>query len=119
MNGKDSHKYSQYIPQKQETRWASVDEIRKASAYINLEADSYPTAGLPLLSNGKEAYVDDKDTHSLIFGATGSKKTRLFCMPLINIMLKAGESFVATDPKGELYAKTSGLAKKWGTKQLY
>ncbi len=118
MNVKDSYKYSQYIPKKQETRWATVEEIRKASAYIDLEADRYPAAGLPLLSNGHEAYVDDKDTHSLIFGATGSKKTRLFCMPLINIMLKAGESFVATDPKGELYAKTSGLAKKMGYKTV-
>jgi len=116
MITKDSYKYGQYYDQTQETRWATIEEIQNASAYVDLREEHYPAAGLPLLSDGVEAYVDDKDTHSLIFGATGSKKTRLFCMPLINILLKAGESFVATDPKGELYAKTSGLAKKMGYK---
>lgn len=112
--GKDNYKYGRYLSQDQESRWATLEEMRGSGTYIDLAADDYPAAGLPLLSNGREAYVDDTDTHSLIFGATGSKKTRLFCMPLINLFTKAGESFVATDPKGELYARTSGLAKEKG-----
>jgi type IV secretion system protein VirD4 len=35
-------------------------------------------------------------------------------MPLVNLFIKSGESFVVTDPKGEIYAKTSGLAKANG-----
>jgi hypothetical protein len=35
-------------------------------------------------------------------------------MPMLNIFAKAGESFIATDPKGELYARTSGLMKANG-----
>lgn len=108
------YKYARYVNSNQETRWATTEEIKRAGTYIDLSADSYPVAGLPLLSNGKEAYVDGKDTHTLIFGATGSKKTRLFCMPMLNLFAKAGESFVATDPKGELYHKTSGLMKENG-----
>jgi len=73
---------------------------------------------LPLISDGKELYVDDKDTHTIIFGSTGSKKTRLFCMPMINILAKAGESFVVTDPKGELYEKTSGYVKAQGYRPI-
>ncbi len=114
----DSHKYGKYINNNQETRWATVEEIQNAGEYINLSDEDYHTAGLPLLSNGKEAYVDDKDTHTLIFGATGSKKTRLFCMPMLNLFAKAGESFIVTDPKGELYAKTSGLVKNKGYKTV-
>lgn len=110
----NNYKYGKYINQNQETRWATIDEIQRAGTYIDLSQDKYPGAGLPLLSNGKEAYVDNKDTHTLIFGATGSKKTRLFCLPMLNIFAKAGESFIATDPKGELYAKTSGLMKENG-----
>ncbi len=110
----DNYKYSQYIHRNQETRWATMDEIKNDSTYIDMTQDACPTGGLPLISNGKEAYVDSKDTHTLIFGSTGSKKTRLFCMPMLNIFTKAGESFVVTDPKGELYAKTSGLAKAMG-----
>lgn len=110
----DNHKYKRYVPTNQETRWATIDEMQSAGTYIDLSSEDYPAAGLPLLSDGKTAYVDDQDTHSLIFGATGSKKTRLFCMPLINMLAKAGESFIVTDPKGELYARTSGLAKAKG-----
>ena len=110
----DNFKFGRYVNLNQETRWATTEEIKNAGSYINLSDEDYTAAGLPLLSNGKEAYVDNKDTDSLIFGATGSKKTRLFCMPMINMFAKAGESFVVTDPKGELYAKTSGLVKSKG-----
>ncbi len=113
----EAYKYIRYNAS-QETRWATVEEIQESCSYINLEDEDYNAAGLPIISDGKEAYVDNSDTHSLIFGATGSKKTRLFCMPMINIMAKAGESFVVTDPKGELYAQTSGLVKKKGYKTV-
>ena len=111
---KDYYKYGRYINRNQETRWATTEEMQKAGTYVDLSSAKYPTAGLPLLSNGREAYVDGEDTHTLIFGATGSKKTRLFVMPMINMFVKAGESFVVSDPKGELYKRTSGIAKANG-----
>ncbi len=114
----DKYKFGKYMCSSQETRWATIDEMQNAGSFVDLSAEDYPAAGLPLLSDGKIAYVDDKDTHSLIFGATGSKKTRLFCMPMINMFAKAGESFIVTDPKGELYAKTSGLVKAKGYKTV-
>ncbi len=113
----DSYKYLRFDTA-QSTRWASRDEIKQNCSRINLYDEDYTAAGLPILSDGKEAYVDNTDTHSLIFGATGSKKTRLFCMPMINIFAKAGESFVVTDPKGELYAMSSGLVKEKGYKTV-
>ncbi len=116
MSG-DAYKYIRYN-NSQETRWATVEEIKRNSTHIDLTAEDYNAAGIPLMSDGKEAYVDNADTHSLIFGATGSKKTRMFCMPMINMMIKAGESFIVTDPKGELYAQTSGLAKRRGYKTV-
>ncbi len=114
----DTHKFERYVMGNQETRWATIDEVKRAGTYIDLSAEDYPAAGLPLLSDGREAYVDNEDTHSLIFGATGSKKTRLFCMPMINMFAKAGESFIVTDPKGELYDKTAGLVKSKGYKTV-
>lgn len=97
-----------------ESRWARREEVEAASTRIDLNREHYETAGLPVISDTKTAYVDGLDTHSIIFGATGSKKTRLFCMPMINMMIRAGESFIVTDPKGELYAKTSGMAQHYG-----
>ncbi len=108
------YKYGRYINSNQETRWATTDEIKNAGTFVDLTARSFPAAGLPLISDGRTAYVDNEDTHTLIFGSTGSKKTRLFCMPMLNIFAGAGESFIATDPKGELYKATSGYMKACG-----
>ena len=106
--------HEKYLPINMETRWATLDEIRNAGTKLDLTADSYATAGLPLMSDGREAIVDGEDNHTLIFGTTGSKKTRLFCMPMLNFFIKAGESFIASDPKGELYDRTAGMAKANG-----
>ena len=110
----NNYKYSQYVPLGNESRWATREEIRRSGLELDLRQEHYAGGGLPLLSDGVHAVVDDADTHTLIFGATGSKKTRLFCMPLLNILVRAGESFVATDPKGELCARTSGIARENG-----
>ena len=84
-----SYKYERYIGEVPESRWATVEEIQRSSTYIDLEAKEYPGAGLTLLSDGKEAYVDNTDTHTLIFGATGStpnafvsysKKLAIWCV---------------------------------------
>ena len=114
---RESHKIERYISSDSgESRWADSNELKNASTikHININGDESSGCGLPIISDGRTAYVDDSDTHTLIFGNTGSKKTRLFGMPLINMFALAGESFIATDPKGELYVKTSGLVAAKG-----
>ncbi|MCC8173085.1 MAG: type IV secretory system conjugative DNA transfer family protein [Odoribacter sp.] len=95
-----------------ESRWARKDEIINSSVKIDLRERHYDTAGLPVFAENNAIYVDGEDRHSIIFGSTGSKKTRLFAMPMVNTMIRAGESFVVTDPKGEIYTCTSGMAKE-------
>ena len=109
-------KNNRYKANKGQTRWATVEEIQRSATKVDLHAPVYPTAGIPVMSDGNTAYLDGTDTHTLIFGATGSKKTRIFCMPTINMMIRAGESFVVTDPKAELYVRTGGFAKERGYK---
>ena len=109
----DTYKYSQYIKRNQETRWATIDEIKNSGTYIDVSQKSCPTGGLPLISNGKDVYVDSKDTHALIFGSTGSKKTRLFCMPMINIFAKASPSWSPT-PKASCIQRPPVLPSPWG-----
>ena len=115
---KENYEFARYITNDNDARWADTDEIKNdpTLTQINVEGDDCPGSGIPLISDGRMAYVDSSDTHTLIFGSTGSKKTRLFGMPLINFFALAGESFIATDPKGELYAKTSGLVAAKGYK---
>ena len=47
--------------------------------------------------------VDSSDNHTLVYGASGSKKTRCVIMPTIRMLGFAGESMIINDPKGELY----------------
>ena len=120
----NEYKYRKYLPQTQETRWATPDEVERSGIRLTLGDEDYRTegrfsaGGVPLASDTETAVVDNTDTHTVIFGATGSKKTRLFCMPLVNILAKAGESFIVTDPKGEVFERTSGLAREKGYKVL-
>jgi type IV secretion system protein VirD4 len=116
----ENYKFGRYISNDNNSRWADSDEIKNAATIkrIDIEADDCPGGGIPVISDGRIAYVDDSDTHTLIFGSTGSKKTRLFGKPLINILAMAGESFIATDPKGELYERTSGLVSAKGYKSI-
>ncbi len=84
---------------------------------VHLKDDSYDAGGIPVINNGKDAWVDDSgQPHSLIMGASGSGKTQAFMFPLIRILGRHGESMIVTDPKGELYEKCGELLKEKGYK---
>lgn len=70
--------------------------------------------GVPLFYENDSVYIDNTDTHTFIVGATGSKKTRLIGMPSLQLFVRAGESFIASDPKGELYERTYSLLQEQG-----
>ena len=72
--------------------------------------------GVPLMYNPEKGKViiDSEDTHTIVFGATGSMKTRAIVMPTIKIMGYAGESMIINDVKGELYARLAGELQKNG-----
>jgi len=90
-------------------RWAEAEEMKATLSPVELDQPHMTACGLPFLCEGRTVYVDNSDSHSLILGATGSKKTRLMVMPTMQMIAKAGESVVCTDPKSELYDMTSGL----------
>ena len=117
---KEKHKFLNNIRNKSDSRWTDADELISSPSIssINIAADDCATGGIPIISDGSTAYVDGSDTHTLVFGATGAKKTRLIGMPLINILILSGESFIATDPKGELFERTSGVAEDKGYKTI-
>lgn len=73
-------------------------------------------SGIPFCYKDGEVYTDDSDSHTLIFGNTGTKKTRNFCIPGVYTIGMAGESMVITDPKGEIYRNTSGFLEQQGYK---
>lgn len=74
--------------------------------------------GIPLLYDESEntVYVDATDSHSLIIGSTGSKKTRLVVLPLVHMLCYAEESMIISDPKAEIYNRTAAMLKNNGYK---
>lgn len=72
----------------------------------NEEKRPWERAGIPLVVDDNKIYVDDTDSHTVIFGSTGSKKTRMFVMPGVEMLSRAGESFFVADPKGEVHKRT-------------
>lgn len=75
---------------------------------MNPEENIIEGAGIPIITDGKSAYVDNSEAHTLIIGSTGSGKTRKIILPQINFLRLNKESIIVTDPKGELFESTSG-----------
>lgn len=112
--------FGKYVSPENGSRWSSQEEIMNAPTMqrINIVTENCPVGGIPVISDRRTAYVNGSDMHAIIFGATGSKKTRIFVMPLIKILALADESFIATDPKGELFHKTAPLVAAKGYKTI-
>ena len=96
------------------TRFLTQEELAEQLVELDMDQEVYQTGGIPLLVKNRKIYVDNTDSHTMIFGATGSKKTRMFAMPAIGVFARAGESFVVTDPKGELFERTAGDVEQHG-----
>lgn len=99
-------------------RWATEEEMKESLHEIPRDSDEVESAGVPMLCKDGAVYVDDSDSHTLIIGASGSKKTRLFILPTILTLMKAGESMIVTDPKAELFERTSGRLRENGYEVL-
>ena len=56
--------------------------------------------------------------HTMIYGATGSGKTRGFVKPFILQTARRKESMVLVDPKGEIYESMSAFLKEEGYEEL-
>lgn len=72
--------------------------------------------GVPLAYDAERNIIaiDSGDTHTLVFGATGSRKTRCVIEPTIKILGCAGESMIISDPKSEIYNRLAGELKEKG-----
>lgn len=96
------------------SRWASEKEYKKFLTKVNVVDTEAEGGGIPLINDGKKMWVDNGESHSLIIGATGSGKTQITILPLVESLAKHDESMIVTDPKGEIYEKTSEMLKKRG-----
>ena len=96
------------------SRWAKDKEIKEELECVSVDMKSSKAAGIPIILNEKEMWVDNGEYHSLVIGATGSGKTQTVVLPAVHSYAKARESMIITDPKGEIYEKTSNMLRARG-----
>ena len=96
------------------SRWAKDKEIKEELECVEITQRNSKAAGVPIILNDKEMWVDNGEYHSLVIGATGSGKTQTVILPMVHSLAKARESMIITDPKGEIYEKTSNMLRARG-----
>ena len=95
-------------------RWARKGEVKRQLKKIDPKAYTADAAGLVVINNGKELWVDNGEAHNIVIGATGSGKTQAVVFPLVQSLAKKGESMIITDPKGEIYEQTATMLRERG-----
>ena len=96
------------------SRWAKEKELQEELTRVEITQKNSKAAGVPIMLNNTEMWVDNGEYHSLVIGATGSGKTQTVILPTVHSLAKARESMIITDPKGEIYEKTSNMLRARG-----
>ena len=98
------------------SRWAKDKEIMTAKDVVKVPfaTKDAKSGGVPVIYDKANAYIDDSNMHTLVIGATGSGKTAGVINPTMKMLMKAKESIIVTDPKGEIYEDNYKLLKDQG-----
>ena len=96
------------------SKWCDEKTMKKELVAVTASSPTANAGGIPLINDGKTIWVDDGEYHNLIIGSTGSGKTQTVIFPMVQSLAKHGESMVITDPKGEIYEKTSEMLRARG-----
>ena len=98
------------------SRWAKDKEIQTAKDVLKVPfaSKTAEAGGTPVIYDKENAYIDNSNMHTLVIGATGSGKTAGVINPTMKHLIKAKESIVITDPKGEIYEDNYKLLKDAG-----
>ena len=93
------------------SRWATEDELKSKLTQISYDSE-IKKSGIPMMYDDNNLYIKDDETHTMVIGSTGSGKTQATMLPQLRLAIKANESFVIHDVKGEIYDLLSGELKK-------
>lgn len=109
--------------QKGDSRFTTIDEIKKQYRAIPNSADEYPgiatfdgIGGIPVSHYRGKYYIDRDTVNSAILGVSRSGKGETTITPMIDILSRAEiqTSMVLNDPKGELYAASKDTLEARG-----
>ena len=94
--------------------WAKKNDVKKQLVKVDPKAYKADAAGLVVINDGKNLWVDNGEAHNIIVGSTGSGKTQIVVFPMVYSLAKHSESMIITDPKGEIYEQTATMLKERG-----
>ena len=86
------------------SRFADNEQIKRGLSRIDRSLN-VSSSGIPFFHDNDAIYVDDKDSHTIVIGSTGSGKTQATVLPQLRLSMLANESMVVIDEMGELYKK--------------
>lgn len=92
-------------------RWSTKEEVLKVLKEMDINSN-IQKSGIPMGYDKNKIYIKDDNSHTLVIGAPGSGKTQAVMLPQVKLAIKANESFLANDVKGEILEKVGGELKK-------
>jgi type IV secretion system protein VirD4 len=96
-------------------RWARASDLVRYGLMSRVRASPLPANSLPIAKafGGRDVFLPLGQwlRHFVMFGPTGSGKSKTFFIAMIRSIL-AKSSCLVYDPKGELFAQTAGSAKQ-------
>lgn len=96
-------------------RWAKASDLIRCGLMNRIRGLALPANSLPIAKafGGRDVFLPPSQwlRHFVMFGPTGSGKSKTFFISMIRAIL-AKSSCLVYDPKGELFAQTAGSAKR-------
>jgi type IV secretion system protein VirD4 len=96
-------------------RWAKAQDLVRCGLMNRLRGLPLPVNSLPIAKafGGRDVFLPPGQwlRHFVMFGPTGSGKSKTFFVSMIRSIL-GRSSCLVYDPKGELFAQTAGSAKR-------
>ncbi len=99
------------------SKFADNETIKKGLTRID-KSLNVKASGIPYFYDEDSIYVEDKDSHTVVIGSTGSGKTQSTVLPQLRLSMLANESIVAIDEMGELYKALGSELKKRNYKTI-
>ncbi|QYO67712.1 type IV secretory system conjugative DNA transfer family protein [Leptolyngbya sp. 7M] len=96
-------------------RWAKAADLVRCGMMNRIRGLPLPANALPIAKafRGRDVFLPPNQwlRHFVMFGPTGSGKSKTFFISMIRAVL-GNSSTLVYDPKGELYAQTAGSARR-------
>lgn len=109
-----------YEEEEQRFLFSSEEDLLKICDCVDLNKKNQKkvSGGIPIHYENDKLYVLKEGPHTRVCGESGSKKSRTICRGSAISAILNGDSFILTDPKGEIAADTKiqYLLKKQGHK---